>query len=216
MSSACSTTITHSICVFFLDLCAEDSRTDLLLLWRTECEPNALRSIGFDQTQSDGVIVGVSFWCRRLPRKSQIIVPRMDGRRKTRKRESVSRLIRHLRQMSSNSYIAYRWSTSVPLDLRSVVYCTAIRHGGDKEWHFLWDRYSNSNVGSEKSLILSALGCSREIWLLQRYLDWTLNESSGVRKQDRSTVFDGVAQNEVGLPLAKSFLFEKIDEIYKT
>lgn len=105
---------------------------------------------------------------------------------------------------------------SVPLDLRSVVYCTAIRHGGDKEWHFLWERYSNSNVGSEKSLILSALGCSREIWLLQRYLDWTLNESSGVRKQDRSTVFDGVAQNEVGLPLAKSFLFEKIDEIFKT
>lgn len=103
----------------------------------------------------------------------------------------------------------------VPLDLRSVVYCTAIRHGSDKEWQFLWERYTNSNVGTEKSLILSSLGCSREIWLLQRYLDWTLDESTGVRKQDRSIVFGGVARNDVGLLLAKSFLFDNIDNLYK-
>lgn len=104
---------------------------------------------------------------------------------------------------------------SVPLDLRSVVYCTAIRNGGDKEWQFLWARYSKSNVGTEKTLILSALGCSREIWLLQRYLDWTLDESTGVRKQDRTTVFKNVARNDAGLLLAKSFLFDNVDEIYK-
>lgn len=104
---------------------------------------------------------------------------------------------------------------SVPLDLRSVVYCTAIRHGGDREWQFLWGRYSKSNVGTEKTLILSALGCSREIWLLQRYLDWTLDESTGVRKQDRATVFKNVARNDAGLSLAKSFLFDNVDEIFK-
>lgn len=104
---------------------------------------------------------------------------------------------------------------SVPLDLRSVVYCTAIRHGSDREWQFLWERYSKSNVGTERSLILSALGCSREIWLLQRYLDWTLDESTGVRKQDRGTVFGGVARNDIGLLLAKSFFFEKVEDIYK-
>lgn len=101
------------------------------------------------------------------------------------------------------------------MDLRSVVYCTAIRNGGDKEWNFLWKRYSKSNVGTEKTLILSALGCSREIWLLQRYLDWTLDESTGVRKQDRGTVFKTVARNDAGLLLAKSFLFDNVDEIYK-
>lgn len=63
----------------------------------------------------------------------------------------------------------FSFEFSVPLDLRSVVYCTAIRNGGDKEWNFLWNRYTKSNVGTEKTLILSALGCSREIWLLQRY-----------------------------------------------
>lgn len=104
---------------------------------------------------------------------------------------------------------------SVPLDLRSVIYCTAVRYGNDREWKFLWQRYRNSNVATERSLILGALGCSREVWLLQRYLDWTLNESTGVRKQDRTTVFGGVARNDVGLPLAKSFLFDKVDDIYK-
>ncbi len=71
----------------------------------------------------------------------------------------------------------------VPLDLRSVVYCTAVRLGSEREWNFLWKRYAASNVGTEKVMILGSLGCSREIWLLQRYLDWSLDESSGVRKQ---------------------------------
>lgn len=101
------------------------------------------------------------------------------------------------------------------MDLRPVVYCTAIREGGDHEWHFLWDRYTKSNVGSEKAIILTALGCTREIWLLQRYLEWTLDESSGVRKQDQTIVFKAVADNDVGLLLAKSFLIENIDAIYK-
>lgn len=104
---------------------------------------------------------------------------------------------------------------SVPVDLRAVVYCTAIRQGGDREWKFLWTRYSKSNVGSERSMILGSLGCSREIWLLQRYLDWTLDESTGVRKQDRSIVFSTVAHNDNGFLLAKSFFFNKVDEIHQ-
>lgn len=104
---------------------------------------------------------------------------------------------------------------SVPLDFRSVVYCTAIRHGSDKEWRFLWERYTKSNVGTERSMILGSLGCTREIWLLQRYLDWTLDESTGVRKQDRVTIFSSVARNEIGLGVAKSFLFENINDIYQ-
>lgn len=101
------------------------------------------------------------------------------------------------------------------MDLRSVVYCTAVRLGGESEWRFLWQRYAESNVGSERALILSALGCSREVWLLQRYLNWTLDESSGVRKQDRTHVFGSVARNDVGFLYAKSFFYDKIDEIHQ-
>lgn len=107
------------------------------------------------------------------------------------------------------------WYFSVPLDFRSVVYCTGIRHGSDREWQFLWERYTKSNVGTERTMILGSLGCTREIWLLQRYLDWTLDESTGVRKQDRTTIFSSVVRNEIGLNVAKSFFFDNVNDIYK-
>lgn len=103
----------------------------------------------------------------------------------------------------------------IPLNLRPVVYCTAIRKGKDKEWTFLWKRYINSNVGAEKSMIILSLSCSKEQWLLSRYLDWSLN-STLVRKQDATIVFSGVAREEVGFHLAKNFFFEKIEDIHQT
>jgi aminopeptidase N len=101
------------------------------------------------------------------------------------------------------------------LNLRPVIYCTAIRHGNENHWKFLWQRYVNSNVGAEKSMIISALSCSREQWVLSRYLEWSLN-STIVRKQDASFVFSGIAREEIGFFLAKSFLFDRIDDIYQT
>jgi len=103
----------------------------------------------------------------------------------------------------------------VPLNLRPTVYCTAIRMGKEPEWSFLWQRYVKSNVGSEKSMIIHALSCSREQWLLNRYLEWSLN-STLVRKQDVVFVFGGVAREGDGFHLAKNFFFERIDDIYNT
>ena len=102
----------------------------------------------------------------------------------------------------------------VPLNIRSVVYCTAIKYGAEKEWQFLWDRYLSSNVGSEKQMIISALGCTRELWLLQRYLDWSLNATSGVRKQDITTLYAAVVKSDAGFYLAKTFFLEQTDDIY--
>lgn len=91
-------------------------------------------------------------------------------------------------------------------NLKSVVYCTAIRIGGQVEWDFAWQRYLNTNVGSEKDLLLQALGCSREVWILSRYLDWAITENSGIRKQDARRVFGFVAGNPIGQPLAFNYL----------
>lgn len=56
----------------------------------------------------------------------------------------------------------------VPTDLRSAVYCVGIKLGGQSAWEFLWERYKKSNVGNEQNVILSSLGCSREVWILNR------------------------------------------------
>ncbi|XP_058444534.1 aminopeptidase N-like [Malaya genurostris] len=102
----------------------------------------------------------------------------------------------------------------VPLDLRSVVYCNAIRNGKETEWNFLWKRYLNSNVGSEKVMIIGSLACTREIWLVERFLQWSLNGTSGVRKQDTTILFGGVAKSDVGYHLAKSFFVDNVQQIY--
>lgn len=69
-------------------------------------------------------------------------------------------------------------------------------------------------MAAEKNTILHALGCSREIWVLARFLDYSLIEDSGVRKQDCLDVFLAVTANNIGFHLAKYFLEERIEDIY--
>lgn len=91
-------------------------------------------------------------------------------------------------------------------NLKSTVYCTALRVGGQAEWDFAWQRYIKTNVGSEKSLLLQAMGCSRETWILSRYLDRAVSYNSGIRKQDAAAVFAAVSNNVIGQPLAFAFI----------
>ena len=57
---------------------------------------------------------------------------------------------------------------SVDVNLKYQTYCNAIADGSQEEWDFAWKRYQNSDVASEKATILSALACTKEVWLLNR------------------------------------------------
>ncbi|XP_018334891.1 aminopeptidase N-like [Agrilus planipennis] len=107
-----------------------------------------------------------------------------------------------------------RWS-NVPKYMHHVVLCYGIQKGNETEWNLLWQRYKKSNTPTEKHLILKSLGCTKIVPLLQRYLEWTLNDKSGIRKHDRLTVFTAVAQNDVGYHYAEQFLLNYIEEIYE-
>nr|CAD7453868.1 unnamed protein product [Timema tahoe] len=99
---------------------------------------------------------------------------------------------------------------------KSVVYCTAIANGGSTEWNFLWERYSNSTLASTRTLILSALGCSKSTTILNNYLKKSVTNNSGIRKQDASSVFSAVYSN-TGINTALDFLIDnsqKIKEFY--
>lgn len=69
-------------------------------------------------------------------------------------------------------------------------------------------------MATEKNSILGALGCSQQTWLLNRYLEWSLDSNSGVRKQDSSLVFTSVAGRDVGFYIAKDFFITNIKRIY--
>lgn len=102
----------------------------------------------------------------------------------------------------------------IPRDLRGTIYCTALRNGDEHHWDFLWDRYLASNVGAEKTLILSSLGCTREVWILDKYLDMSLDAESGIRKQDMLIAYSSVIANDNGYLLAKKFFFSNIERIH--
>nr|XP_002056536.3 aminopeptidase N [Drosophila virilis] len=95
----------------------------------------------------------------------------------------------------------------VPANLRSVVYCTAMRHGDAEDWNFLWQRYRSTTVASEQRLILLALGCTHKVCLLQRYLSIIYHEKSFIRKQDASQIFGAILRNDVGFHIARDFYF---------
>jgi len=113
-----------------------------------------------------------------------------------------------------SQYMANPDNTSlISPNLKSTVYCTAIAAGGEQEWNFLWEKYLDSNVGTEKATILSSLGCSKEVWILSRYLDMAFTVDSGIRKQDSSRVFGAVARNDVGRYLAWNYLRDQWQKI---
>lgn len=60
---------------------------------------------------------------------------------------------------------------SLSEDYRETIYCSVVRHGGQFEWNYLWNRslavrYEDA---SEYLEILRALTCSTEKWILKRY-----------------------------------------------
>ncbi|KAK9884518.1 hypothetical protein WA026_007361 [Henosepilachna vigintioctopunctata] len=120
---------------------------------------------------------------------------------------------------SSQLFAKYEASANnenpIPKDLRSLVYCYAIKEGKENEWNFLWNKYKTSNLGSEKSSIMRALGCTRDKALLRKYLEFTITENSGIRRQDSSIVFLSVLSNKEGYEIAKDFLYSKFDDIHE-
>lgn len=91
-------------------------------------------------------------------------------------------------------------------NLRTIVYCTAIKYGDQIEWDFAWERYQRTTVSSEKEILLSAMGCSRETWILMRFLERSLTDEYGIRKHDVFRVFHAVSGNVLGQPIVFHFI----------
>jgi len=104
-------------------------------------------------------------------------------------------------------------SNPIEVDLKSTVYCQAVENGDEKEWDFGWERYQKSNVATEKRDLLGALSCTKEIWLLNRYLNWSLTDGSGIRKADGRSVISRVAINNIGRDLSFDFIRDKWDRV---
>lgn len=90
-------------------------------------------------------------------------------------------------------------------NLRSEIYCQALAAGGKDEWEFAWDQFQSSSDTSEKDQLREALSCTRKIWLLNRYLEYTLDPDK-MRLMDVASTVNDIASNPAGQALAWNFI----------
>ncbi|KAK2918250.1 hypothetical protein Q8A73_004996 [Channa argus] len=90
-------------------------------------------------------------------------------------------------------------------NLRSVIYCQAIAAGGKEEWEFAWKNFMSSSDTSEKEQLRIALSCTKKIWLLNRYLRYTLDPEK-IRLMDVPSTIIYIAKNVAGQALAWNFV----------
>ncbi|CAH0553352.1 unnamed protein product [Brassicogethes aeneus] len=105
-------------------------------------------------------------------------------------------------------------------NLRKIAYCNGLRYSKDKSnWEYLWDSYKSTDDASEKMTILSALSCTTDKELLNKYLEFSIDSSSGIRSQDSLSVFSAVYSNFDGVEVAFNFLknnYVQIKTSYKS
>lgn len=96
-------------------------------------------------------------------------------------------------------------SNHIHPNLRKEIYCSAIATGDEDDWEFAWKEYQRATVPAEKDKLRYALSCTKEIWLLNRYLQYTLDPSK-IRKMDMVSTINYIAKNVAGQPLAWDFV----------
>lgn len=98
--------------------------------------------------------------------------------------------------------------------IRDIVYHTAIKFGGVEEWEFLWNKYQKTIDATEKSRMLYALSGSKEPWLLNRLLEYSLDDSK-IRTQDMLHAISGAGSQMYGRLLTWNFIRKNFDTIVK-
>uniref|UniRef100_A0A8C7KII2 Aminopeptidase n=1 Tax=Oncorhynchus kisutch TaxID=8019 RepID=A0A8C7KII2_ONCKI len=98
-------------------------------------------------------------------------------------------------------------------NLRTTVYCSAIAAGGAAEWEFGWDQFQAATIAIEADKLRSALACTKQPWLLNKYLEYTL-DANKIRKQDATSTIVYIASNVVGQSLAWDFMRDRWNYIF--
>ncbi|KFV86707.1 Aminopeptidase Q, partial [Struthio camelus australis] len=97
---------------------------------------------------------------------------------------------------------------NIPFLIRKPVCCYGVAMGSDKEWNFAWEMYNQTNSTKEdKDILLSALSCARESWLLYRYLQYGLSDTL-FSSNCTSNMILYVVTKDIGQRIAWEFVTE--------
>ncbi|XP_011828255.1 PREDICTED: aminopeptidase Q [Mandrillus leucophaeus] len=101
----------------------------------------------------------------------------------------------------------------IPYPIKDVVLCYGIALGSDKEWDILLNTYTNTTKEEEKIQLAYAMSCSKEPWILNRFMEYAISTSPFTSNE--TNVIEIVAASEVGRYVAKDFLVDNWQAVSK-
>ncbi|KAF2986765.1 hypothetical protein EK904_004726 [Melospiza melodia maxima] len=112
--------------------------------------------------------------------------------------------------LSSELYAKWRDNPEykIPFLIRRTVCCYGIAVGSDKEWNFAWEMYNHTDyVEEDEDILLHAMSCTKEPWLLYRYLQYGLSDTL-FSSNCTSVIISHVATKDIGHHIAWEFVTE--------
>ncbi|XP_076158732.1 thyrotropin-releasing hormone-degrading ectoenzyme-like [Alosa pseudoharengus] len=154
--------------------------------------------LGWPTTSPDGSFMQAAYQAEELQR--EVIMLACSFGNKNCHRQAVSLISDWI---SSNK-------NRIPPNVRDIVYCTGVSLMDEDVWEFIWMKFHSSTAISEKKVLLEALTCSDNSFLLTRLLNLSLS-SDLVPDQDVIDVIINVGRNPHGRHLAWRCFREKWD-----
>ncbi|XP_061480498.1 aminopeptidase Q [Rhineura floridana] len=106
-------------------------------------------------------------------------------------------------------------SHQVPVFISKTIHCYGIQVGSEKEWDFAWKIYkeNDTRLTGNNYDIFSAMSCTHEPWLLQRFLQYILNDSI-ISPDLVSEAIGNVANSKAGHWIAWKFVTDNWSNLY--
>ncbi|BFF91421.1 aminopeptidase N [Drosophila madeirensis] len=103
--------------------------------------------------------------------------------------------------------------TPVEPNLQSQVYCNGLKQADSQIFDFVFEKLMDSNDQAERRLLISALGCSQDAAQLEKFVSSSIDQTNGLRVQERITLLSpAYSRGEVGLLASIDFLLVHWEE----
>uniref|UniRef100_A0A1A9W2N5 Aminopeptidase n=1 Tax=Glossina brevipalpis TaxID=37001 RepID=A0A1A9W2N5_9MUSC len=102
-------------------------------------------------------------------------------------------------------------SNPVPINIRAIVYCVAMREANENDFDKLFKKYQLETVATEKTLILNSLGCVKDKSLVTKYFDIIISDE--IRRQDKSSALASLYnENNENVEVVFDLIDAKLDQ----
>jgi aminopeptidase N len=99
------------------------------------------------------------------------------------------------------------FNSNISPDTKSTIYCVGVRYGSATTYDSLWVKFLTSDDQYERSLIISALGCTLDPAKIDSFLLNSIVDNPDIRHQEKSRILTAVIGNDdIGIEKAIDFI----------